>query len=89
MNDELRQQWDDEHAPPREGHPVTRPARWALSPLDSSVHLLSGAGQLPGELDARCGARLPAAAIQRDQPPPGPPCEDCRQIFLADAEAPR
>jgi hypothetical protein len=30
----------------------------------------------------RCGHLLPMAVRQRDQPPPGPPCEPCRQIFL-------
>ncbi|MGH3963635.1 MAG: hypothetical protein ACRDSN_19735 [Pseudonocardiaceae bacterium] len=62
--------------------PVSR--SWALSPADSHVHLLTP-GQHPTDgLAARCGALLPAHAIQHDQPPPGPPCEPCRVILLAD-----
>jgi hypothetical protein len=64
---------------------VTGSARWAVSPRDFCVHLLLlEGGHLPGVLKARCGHLLPAAVHQHDQPPPGPPCEPCRQIFLAD-----
>jgi hypothetical protein len=64
---------------------VTRSTRrWVVSPLDLCVHLLPEGGHLPGGLTARCGHLLPAAIHQLDQPPPGPPCEDCRLIFLAD-----
>jgi hypothetical protein len=63
--------------------PVTRETRrWAVSPLDFCVHLLPEANA--GVLTARCGHQLPTAVHQLDQPPPGPPCEDCRLIFLAD-----
>lgn len=54
--------------------------RWALSPLDHHVHLLDQ----PGGLTARCGHLLLTDVHQLDQPPPGPPCESCRQIFIAD-----
>jgi hypothetical protein len=63
--------------------------RWwyALSRLDNAVHLL--APERPhGALAARCGHALPAAARAHDQPPPGPPCESCRLILLADATRP-
>ncbi|MGH3782784.1 MAG: hypothetical protein ACRDRO_19740 [Pseudonocardiaceae bacterium] len=53
------------------------PARWVLSPADCQVHLLAPGGQDgTSARTARCGASL-AAAIQHDQPPPGPPCEGC------------
>jgi hypothetical protein len=45
---------------------------------------VTGGGHLPGGLTARCGHLLPTAIHQLDQPPPGPPCEDCRLILLAD-----
>jgi hypothetical protein len=72
---------------------VSRAARWwVISPLDRAVHLLVPEGEHPrGVLTARCGHRLPTAAHQHDQPPPGPPCEPCRVSFLADfttAQAP-
>ncbi|MDQ2882548.1 MAG: hypothetical protein M3Y48_15450 [Actinomycetota bacterium] len=69
-------------------------ARWVLSPADCCVHLLAPGGEdgtdcarefaISGTnaLTARCGATLAAAAIQHDQPPPGPPCERCSGIFL-------
>jgi len=56
---------------------------WALSPLEGAVHLLDG-DHPAGGLTARCGAALPTDTHRHDQPPPGPPCEDCRMIFLAD-----
>jgi hypothetical protein len=63
--------------------PVTRaPRRWAVSPLDFCVHLLPEASA--GVLTARCGHLVPTGVSNYDQPPPGPPCEDCRLILLAD-----
>ncbi|MGH3548266.1 MAG: hypothetical protein ACRDQU_09160 [Pseudonocardiaceae bacterium] len=71
-----------------------RVARWALSPADCEVHLLARDGEAGTDcasefaisgtsaLTARCGASLAAAAIQHDQPPPGPPCEGCSRIYL-------
>jgi hypothetical protein len=74
----------------RQGCPVTGSARWAVSPRDFCVHLLSPeGGHLPGLLKARCGHLLPTAVNQHDQPPPGPPCEPCRVIFLADFRVPQ
>ncbi|MGH3779278.1 MAG: hypothetical protein ACRDRO_01290 [Pseudonocardiaceae bacterium] len=69
------------------------PARWVLSLADCCVHLLApggeagtsalkNMGQICPMLTARCGASLAAAAIQHDQPPPGPPCAGCSQIYL-------
>lgn len=60
--------------------------RWwyALSRLDNTVHLLAPE-RPPCALTARCGHALPAAARAHNQPPPGPPCEPCRLILLADA----
>ncbi|MGH3693755.1 MAG: hypothetical protein ACRDRX_07145 [Pseudonocardiaceae bacterium] len=65
---------------------MTRPARWwVLSPLDGAVHLLGPEVEHPpGVFPARCGHLLPTTVLQYDQPPPGSPCEDCRQIFVAD-----
>jgi hypothetical protein len=64
---------------------VIRSTRWAISSLDCAVHLLVSEGDEPlGVLQARCGHLLPTVVHQLDQPPPGPPCEDCRLIFLAD-----
>jgi hypothetical protein len=58
---------------------------WATSPVDHAVHLLVREGDHPtGALMARCGALLSADLPQLDQPPPGPPCENCRVIYLAD-----
>jgi hypothetical protein len=36
---------------------------------------------------ARCGQVLPTDVIEHDQPPPGPPCEPCRLMFLEDFTA--
>lgn len=58
-----------------------------MSPLDACVHLLPEGDC--GVLTARCGHQLAAGTQQLDQPPPGPPCEDCRLIFLADFGVPR
>jgi hypothetical protein len=42
--------------------------RWALSPSEGEVHVLSG--ERPrGALKGRCGAILPMVAIQHDQRP--------------------
>ncbi len=74
----------------RQECPVTRATRrWAVDPLDFCVHLLPEGSHLPPDvLTARCGHQLPTAARQLDQPPPGPPCEGCRLIFLADFALP-
>ena len=61
--------------------------RFAISTPDGAVHLLQGEYSVGG-LGARCGVVLPIAAIQHDQPPPGPPCESCRVLFLADFATP-
>jgi hypothetical protein len=58
--------------------------RWAVSPVDSCVHLLPDGEHLPGALMARCGHLVPTEVHQYDQPPPRPPCEGCRLTFLAD-----
>lgn len=63
---------------------MSRPQRWALSPVDHSVHLLGLPGTTPEALMARCGHRLPTGTHQHEQPPPGPPCERCRVIFITD-----
>lgn len=64
---------------------MIRATRWAISPLDCAVHLLMREGDHPlGVFQARCGHLLPTVVHQRDQPPPGTSCEDCRLIFLAD-----
>jgi hypothetical protein len=63
---------------------VIRSTRWAISPLDCAVHLLAPGDDPPSVVEARCGHLLPTVVHQLDQPPPGPPCEDCRLIFLAD-----
>jgi hypothetical protein len=59
--------------------------RWAVSP-DRVVHLLD---HTLGGRTARCGALLPTDTHWYDQPPPGPPCEDCRVIYLADFAPPQ
>lgn len=66
--------------------PVTSSARrWAMCPVDFCVHLLvSEGGHVSGGLMARCGHLLPTTVNQHDQPPPGPTCERCNLIFLAD-----
>ncbi|MGH4007366.1 MAG: hypothetical protein ACRDTH_04230 [Pseudonocardiaceae bacterium] len=64
-------------------------ARWAASPLDLCVHLLSPEEAHPGDLrKARCGHLMPAVT-QHDQPPPGTPYERCSAMFLADVTAAR
>lgn len=57
---------------------------WAVFLLDFRVHVLAEGDFVGGVLAARCGHQLPTMVHQHDQPPPGPPCEDCRVIFLAD-----
>ncbi|MGH4009395.1 MAG: hypothetical protein ACRDTH_14800, partial [Pseudonocardiaceae bacterium] len=60
-------------------------ARWAVSPLDLCVHLLSPADAHPADLlRARCGHLMWDIAAQHDQPPRGHPCEHCSAIYLAD-----
>ncbi len=61
---------------------------WAFSVLDHSVHLLMSQGP-SGGLTARCGHLLPPDTHRCDQPPPGPPCENCRLIFVAEFTTPR
>ncbi len=62
--------------------------QWALSSLDCEVHLLGGC-HTQDALQARCGEVLPPlAAIQHDQPPPGPPCERCSLVFLSEFRVP-
>lgn len=69
----------------RQQCPVTRAVRrWAVSPLDCCVHLLPEEDHLPGGLTVRCGHQLPTGVGHFDQPLPGPPCEGCRLILLAD-----
>ncbi|MCA1704476.1 MAG: hypothetical protein LC808_14935 [Actinobacteria bacterium] len=66
-------------------HLVTRSTRWALSKQDFCVHLVAPPTEPRASiLIARCGHPLPPGTHQHDQPPPGPPCERCRLIFLAD-----
>ncbi|MGH3840728.1 MAG: hypothetical protein ACRDS0_04655 [Pseudonocardiaceae bacterium] len=61
------------------------PARWALSPLDTRVHMVTlTVKRSKRVLTARCGHLLPTATHDYDQPPPGAPCERCRLLFLAD-----
>ncbi|MGH8571015.1 MAG: hypothetical protein ACREX8_00360 [Gammaproteobacteria bacterium] len=62
-------------------------SRFAMSPVDSCVHLLTLEGD-PDVLTARCGLLLPPVITCHDQPPPGPPCERCRLIFIVEASAP-
>ncbi|MGH3962519.1 MAG: hypothetical protein ACRDRY_04555 [Pseudonocardiaceae bacterium] len=64
------------------------PTLWAMSTPDCEVHLLTQSEHPTDTLKARCGASLDLGVIQHDQPPPGPPCEPCRLIFLVEASAP-
>ncbi|MGH3777292.1 MAG: hypothetical protein ACRDRR_16450 [Pseudonocardiaceae bacterium] len=80
---------DRDGRPSRPGRPVSRFGLFAMSPVDSCVHLLTPEGdQCPDALTARCGLLLTTVTTCHDQPPPGPPCEQCRLIFLAEASAP-
>ncbi len=68
---------------------MSRPARWALSPLDCSAHLLLPVGEHPqGVLKTRCGHRLPTIAAVHDHPP-GLVCSQCAVIFFVDYVVPR
>ncbi|HWR48348.1 MAG TPA: hypothetical protein VN327_12180 [Pseudonocardiaceae bacterium] len=63
---------------------MTRPGRWARSPLDYHAHLLLPEGEHPqGVLKAQCGAVLTASATQYDQTPGGLTCQRCRLITEA------
>jgi hypothetical protein len=67
---------------------MIRSTRWALSKKDLCVHLIPPASERPADaVSARCGHEMPADAHDYDQPPPGPPCERCRLIFLTDFAA--
>ena len=64
---------------------MSRPARWALSPLDLQAHLLLPEGCHPkGVLKARCGHLLPMRAIQFAQTF-ARKCSECHLISLSDA----
>jgi hypothetical protein len=64
---------------------VSRPAHWALSPLDLQAHLLLPEGCHPkGVLKARCGHLLPMRAIQFAQLF-ARKCTECHLISLSDA----
>ncbi|MGH3769191.1 MAG: hypothetical protein ACRDTX_29275 [Pseudonocardiaceae bacterium] len=58
---------------------------WAVSRTDGHLVAPEGCDHSPGGLNVRCGAVLPIATVPYDQPPPGPPCESCRVLFLAEA----
>jgi hypothetical protein len=62
---------------------VTHSTRFAMSTRDSCVHVLAPEGEhLTDRFTARSGNKLSNNVIQQDQPPPGPPCEPCRLMFL-------
>jgi hypothetical protein len=64
---------------------VSRPAQWALSPLDLQAHLLLPEGSHPkGVLKARCGHLLPMRAIQFAQLS-ARKCSECHLMSLSDA----
>jgi hypothetical protein len=68
--------------------PVIGLTRFARSTRDSCVHVVAPAGEHSADgLTARCGQVLPTDVIEHDQPPPGPPCEPCRLMFLQDFTA--
>jgi hypothetical protein len=73
-----------------QGCRVTGSARWAVSPRDFCVHLLLRRGRPPPRT-AQGTLRASAAhsCHQHDQSPPGPACEPCRAIFLADFRLPQ
>jgi len=63
---------------------VSRPGRWARSPLDYHAHLLLLEGDHPpGVLKTRCGDLMMTNATRHDQRPPGLTCQRC--VFLADS----
>ena len=65
---------------------MSRPGRWARSPLDYHAHWLLPEGDHPsGVLKARCGDVMITGLTQHDQPPPGLRCQRCHLIFLADS----
>jgi hypothetical protein len=64
---------------------MSRPARWAFSPLDYTAHLLLCDGDHPpGVLKARCGHLLPVAAAVHEHPA-GRTCPQCALVFLVDS----
>jgi hypothetical protein len=64
---------------------VSRPARWALSPLDLQAHLLVSEGCHPkGVLKARCGHLLPLG-VMRFAAFSARKCTDCHLMSLSDA----
>ncbi len=68
--------------------PVIGLTRFARSTRDGCVHVVAPTGEHSMDgLTARCGQVLPPDVIEHDQPPPGPPCEPCRLLFLEDFTA--
>jgi hypothetical protein len=64
---------------------VSRPAQWALSPLDLQAHLLLAEGCHPkGVLKARCGHLLPLM-VMRFAEVSARKCTPCHLVFLSDA----
>jgi hypothetical protein len=64
---------------------VSRPAHWALSPLDLQAHLLLAEGCHPkGVLKARCGHLLPLMAM-RFAEFSARNCTDCHLLCLSEA----
>jgi hypothetical protein len=64
---------------------VSRPAHWALSPLDLQAHLLLAEGCHPkGVLKARCGHLLPMRAM-RFAEFSAQKCTHCHLMCLSDA----
>ncbi|MGH3943940.1 MAG: hypothetical protein ACRDSI_02655 [Pseudonocardiaceae bacterium] len=64
---------------------MSRFGLFAMSPVESCVHLLlTPDGEFPDVLTARCGLLLPVITCHH-QPPPGPPCERCRLMFIVEA----
>ena len=67
---------------------MSRPARWAFSPLDYAAHLLLCDGDHPvGVLKARCGHLLPLRPAVHEHPV-GRTCPQCELVFLVDSDAP-
>ncbi|MCA1705856.1 MAG: hypothetical protein LC808_22375 [Actinobacteria bacterium] len=67
---------------------MSRPARWAFSPLDYAAHLLLCDGDHPpGVLKARCGELLPTVAAKFDHPV-GRICPVCELITRAGLPTP-
>jgi hypothetical protein len=67
---------------------VSRPARWALSPLDCQVHVLADSDQTLDMLKTRCGHQLPRVVALHDYRPPGRVCFPCELISRANLDAP-